>query len=147
MQLVGLLDVPVGRRRRQHDDRDPGEVRVSLDIGEDVAPVQPGQVEVEQHDVGAGSVGVARLAAEERDGLLAVADDMELVSDPGAPQGFDGQADVAGVVLHQEDLNVVGHSGTCSLMTSASGSVKRRTLPLTAPASSQIRPPRRLTIL
>src|SRR3954451_7463651 len=47
VQLIAAHDVLVGLRGGQYDDRDPAEVRVVLDLGEYLAAVAPGQVEVE----------------------------------------------------------------------------------------------------
>src|SRR5690606_19602363 len=93
-EVVGGGDVVLALRGRQDDDGDPLELVVGLEVGEDFAAVFPRHVEVEEDEVRARAVGELALAAEEAEGLLAVARDVEVVGDLRIPEGFDGQRDV-----------------------------------------------------
>ena len=57
MQVVALGDVLLGLGGGEHDDRDPAQLGVLLDLGEHLVARLPGQVEVEEDQVGAGGVG------------------------------------------------------------------------------------------
>ena len=108
--------------------------------------VLAGEVEVEQHEVGARRVGVLALAAQELERLDAVGDDVQRVVDLVVLERLADEDHVAGVVLDEQDLDdvqVLVHGVASSVaLSSRTGSVKRKVDP--APfwlGSSQISPP------
>src|SRR5262249_11666881 len=138
----------------QHHDRDAAQVLVLFDLGEYLAPVDPGQVEVEQHEVGARRVGVLALPPQVGQGLLAVAHDVERVADLVLLERLLGHEDVARVVLDQQlldrqgGLDRGGHAAISSATASAgtssgagTGNVNRKSVPSRCSRSIQTRPP------
>ena len=140
MLVVGVEDVVLRRRGRQHDDGDPPQVRVALHLGEHLAAVDAGQVEVEQHEVGPRRGSEVALLVEELERLDAVARDVQpRPRVRGLLERLLRQPDVGGVVLDEQDVDetAVGHAG----------SVKRNTVPPSSLGSTQIRPRWVATIL
>ena len=91
MEVVAAEDVLFGLRRGQHDDGDLPQLRVGLDDREQLAAVEAGQVEVEQDqirppDASANSPSWRR----NREGLLAVADRVEVCSSAGCARTLRG---------------------------------------------------------
>ena len=86
--LVGREDVLLAAGGGQDDDGDGLEVAVGLDLGEDLAAVDPGEVEVEQDQVGLAVGGDGRVAEppEVFQGPPAVVDDGQPVPD-ARPRG------------------------------------------------------------
>src|SRR5207245_718379 len=72
VQVIGLDNVGLGVRRRQHYDRDPSQVGISLDLGKHLAAVLAGQIEVEEDQVRAHRVDVFALPPQKGDRLDAV---------------------------------------------------------------------------
>src|SRR5689334_23288540 len=58
VQSVAVQHVFLGAGGGQHDDRDVLERAIGLDRREDLASVPSGEVEIEQHEIGARGVGV-----------------------------------------------------------------------------------------
>ena len=85
------------------------------------------------------------LAAQELERLDAVGDDVERVVDLVVLEGLADEDHVAGVVLHEQDLDDVQalvHGVISSVAMSGTGKVKRKVDPPPFwPASSQISPP------
>src|SRR3954447_18418459 len=142
---VGVRVVAVGegdvRRRRgggEHDHRDLAQARVGLDLGEHRAPVHPRQVEVEQHEPGQRA-----LAAQARQGGLAVGDALDLLVDRRLAQRLLDEDRVGLAVLHEQD--VAAHAVTSWTAGRrgrvAAGRVKEKPLPPSGPGCPQIRPP------
>ncbi len=74
VQFVAALDVAGVPGGGQDHHRDDPQVRVSLDLGQDVQAVQAGQVQVQEDQSGPARVGVFAVLAEEPQGLVAVGD-------------------------------------------------------------------------
>jgi hypothetical protein len=115
---------------------------VVLDLGQHLAAVLAGQVEVEQDEVRARRALVLALAAQELDRLHAVGDDAQRVVDLVVLEGLADEDDVPRIVLHEQDLDdveVLVHCLTSSVAMSGAGSVKRKVDPVPFRlASSQI---------
>jgi len=106
--LVGAQDVLLVRGGGEDHHRDPLELGVALHRGEHLAPVHARKVQVEQDEVGPLRGGVLALAPQEAHGLLAVADDVEVVGELRLLERSSGEHDVGRVVLDEEDLGQVG---------------------------------------
>src|SRR6266508_2191850 len=75
VQLVAAQDVLLGLRRGEHHDRDLAQRRVLLDLRQHLAAVDPGQVQIQQDQVGYGRVGVLTLVPQIRQSRDTVVDD------------------------------------------------------------------------
>src|SRR5215213_3046790 len=153
VQVVALDDVLLGPRRREHHDRDAPEVRVGLDLGQYLAAVLLGQVQVEQDQVRMRGLSVLPLAPQERQRLDTVRDHAQVVVDPGVVERLAGQVDVGGTVLHEQDLdrrNAGGTSGPGLIAhgeaSPGSGIVNQKVDPPPGVSSTQSVPPWRSTI-
>ena len=105
MQLVAAQDVLLGRRGGQHDDRDVAQVRVGLDLLQQLPAVVLRQVQVEQDQVGPRGVLEGAALVEEVQALLAVVGDVQVVLDLVVLEGFPGDQLVARVVLDEQDVD------------------------------------------
>jgi hypothetical protein len=103
--VVAAQDVLFGVGGGEHDDRDAPQVRVGLDLGQDLQPGAPGQVEDEQDEVGPGATALPPGAAQVVQGLDAVAGDVQPPVDVALMERLTGDDDVALVVLDEEDLH------------------------------------------
>jgi hypothetical protein len=95
------------------------EVVIGLQIGQDLEAGAARQVQVEQDQPRPGHAGVVAGAAQELDGLFAIADHVQGVVRPVVREGLLGEEDVPRVVFDQEDVDrvergSVGHRGSWS---------------------------------
>ncbi len=138
------MDVDFGGGAGKHDDGDAGELGVALEFGEYFAAVLLGQVEVEQDQVGSGSVSELALLVNVVECFFAVASDGEGVGDAGFDEGFAGQVDVAGAVFDEQNVNGAGDADQGSLcglgVATEAGSSMQNRLPPSGAASTQMRP-------
>ena len=84
--------------------------RIAPDPAQDLDPADLGQLQVQQDQVGHVqhvAAGELALAEEIVQGLGAVADDPDPVDQLGTLERVQGQLDVVGVVLDQQDLHGV----------------------------------------
>src|SRR5262249_10522401 len=117
--------------------------RVGTDVLENLEAVEPGQLEVEQHDLGevarvAPGVGAGREQEVER--LGAVTRHLDVVADLVLAEGAQGQLDVVGVVLDQQD-EAIAHG-----VSPDGSSVKVKVAPRPVAPSARMRPPWRWTM-
>src|SRR5580693_5851197 len=105
VQIVTAKDVSLRAGRRQDHDRDATQVGIRFNLCQHLSTVLLGQVQVEQHQVGPGSIGIRRLAVQvghRRYPVRHIANyDGVLVF----PQRFLGEQDVSLVILYQQDLD------------------------------------------
>ena len=83
----------------------PPEVGILFDLGEDLAAVHPGHMQVQQNEIGSGGVRVRTFAAQKGHRLDAVFQMRDAVPDPAIAQSIDGQIGVVGIIFDQKDLN------------------------------------------
>jgi hypothetical protein len=102
MELVGTDDVFVGAGGGQDDHGDAEEGGGGLNFAQDFAAVHFGEVQVQEHQVGAGGVIVRRTMEEEVEGFGAVVNNAQAVLDAGVFEDFLGEADIAGVIFDEE---------------------------------------------
>src|SRR5665213_1099213 len=142
MQVVAAQHVLLGLRGGEHDHRDAAQIGVALHFGQHLSAVQPGKVEIEQHEVRPRRLAVLRLTPQHGQGLGAVLRHRQVVADMSLAQRLARQPHVAGVVLHQQDLD----RPPVHVCVSIAGRVKRKVLPWPSADSTQMRPPWRSTI-
>src|SRR6185437_6604193 len=87
--LIGGEDVFLAPGGGQDDDGDGLEEAVVLDLGEDLGAVDPGEIEVEQDEVGLSVGGDGRVMEplEIIEGTLAIMDDGQAMLDIGLAKG------------------------------------------------------------
>ena len=105
VQLVAPVAIRVGLRGRQDHDGNPFQGRVALHFGQHLATVLLRQVEVQQDQIGPGSLGILPLAAQEGHRLHAVRGPVQPVVEAALSQGLGRQARVGRIVLHQENVH------------------------------------------
>src|SRR5690606_29317141 len=155
-QLVAAQDVLLGGGRGEHHHRDGAQLRIALDLLQDLAAVVLGQVEVQQDQVGAGLVGVLAPLVEEVERLQPVADHVQVVAYLVVLERLPRDELVAGVVLDEEHFDGLadgGHEGdpsegavAAANRASDDGESERSVKQIRVPSpscevSSQIRPP------
>jgi hypothetical protein len=89
------------------DDRDVLERVVGLDRCEDLASVPPGEVEIEQHEIGARGVGVGGLPVQEGQRRVSITDHVE-PSGQRLGEPFLDHDHVPGVVFDQQHTHAEG---------------------------------------
>jgi hypothetical protein len=97
VEPVALPNVPFGRRGREDDDRSALEIRVLLELLEDLGSCPARQVEIEEDEVGSRKVPVT----ESPNGLLAVPGEEDLVATPAFLEGELQQTSVCRIVLDE----------------------------------------------
>jgi hypothetical protein len=105
VQRIAAQDVLVRLRRGEHHHRNLPQVLVCLDLGQHLPAVAPGQVQVEQHQVGPHRVGVLALAAQVGQRLVPVGDHGQPVADLVLGEGLLRHEYVARIVLDEEHLD------------------------------------------
>ena len=105
VQLVTAPDVLLGRRRGQHHDRDPGQIRIGFDLCQDLAAVVLGQIQIEQDQIRPRRVSEGGSPVQEVQGLLAVAHDMQGMADPVVLEGLPCHQLIAGIVLDEQHVD------------------------------------------
>jgi len=85
-------------------ERNPFELRVTLDLAEELAAVRAGNIEIEEDHIGARGVGVFAFAPQERQRLDAAAHGARLQIEPRFLEPLQRQADVCGVFFNQQDV-------------------------------------------
>src|ERR1700730_1053159 len=113
-QAVALDEVTLLARGGHHDHGDHAGRRIRLDASEDLEPVDLGQLEVQEDHLRpivllAACVGAA--AEDVVQGLRPVPHDVDPVRQVVLAEGVEGQLDVVGIVLDEEDLDdLIGHA-------------------------------------
>src|SRR5258706_15023127 len=105
MKRVRFVDVLVSLRGRQDDDRDRFKASIFLDFTKNLPPVLPGQIEVQQNQIGPRRRSVFALAVEERHRLDAVVDDAEGVVNLALAQSLSRQESIAWKIFDQQDFH------------------------------------------
>jgi hypothetical protein len=105
VELVAAEDVLVGLGGGEHDDRDAPQLLVALDLLQHLAAVPPGEVEVEQDEVGQDDVLVLALLAEVGERLRAVGHHGEPVAEFVLLERLLRHQDVARIVLDEQHLD------------------------------------------
>src|SRR5580704_3596042 len=108
LKLIASHDVRFRIGRGQDDRGDQFQALIFLDVSQDLATVHFRQVQIQQDEIGAGSVNVDPLVPQESHGLHAVDDHVQLDGFVGFAKGFLRQPDIAGAVFDQE--NLYGHA-------------------------------------
>src|SRR5262249_43029452 len=126
VERVGLLHIVRVRRAGEDDDRDVFEPGVVFNFRQHRAAVGFGQVQVQQDEVRRSDPGVLPLPVQERQRLLPVHDDGDLlpVAEGLLAQGLLRQEGVGGVIFHKKD---VYHSPSTAL--AGDGEEERRPPP------------------
>ena len=121
-QFVTALNVLCGLRRAEDHDRDPAQSGVGFHFGQDGTSILAGQVQVQQHQVGTSGGGVFALAAQIGHGFGPIADRIDIGRPRALGQGVDGQVQIGGIVIHQQESRKCAchHAGSC-LLSKVSG--------------------------
>src|SRR6266511_1196581 len=106
VQAVGVEEVALRVRRAEDHDGDVLQPGILLHPGEHLAAAQLGEVEVEEDEIRVLRAGVAPLLSEELDRLEAVARHRDVARE--LADRVDDEIGVAGVVLHEEDVQAAG---------------------------------------
>jgi hypothetical protein len=101
VKIVAVHDVARGVRGREHDDGDPAQFLVVLDLGQHSPSVHARKVEIEEDQVRTRRLGVDPLTPKEVKGLDPVGRHVETTHGSDRPQGLLGQVHVGRVVLDQ----------------------------------------------
>ena len=105
VKVVGLPHVRVGVRAGEHDDGNPPQRLIGLDLLEQLPSVLARKIQVQQDEVDGRSVGVAVAPEQEFSRLLPVAHDVEMTVHEPVPQRLPHQTHVPGIVLDHQDLD------------------------------------------
>lgn len=95
----------LGLRGGQDHDGDAPERRIGLDLREDLAAILPREVQVEQDEIRPGGVGMRPRPQEEGQGGQPILDHVQAIPHLALLEGFHGEANIAGIVLDQQDLD------------------------------------------
>src|ERR1051325_3594767 len=104
VEMIGVENVFVGLGGGEDDNRNPPEVGIFFNLGEDFATVFPRKVQVEENEVGARGVGEFAFLAQVGEGFDAIGDPAHIMGNAGFANGFPGEAGIARIVLDEEDL-------------------------------------------
>ena len=85
------------------------ELGVGLDVGEKLAPVHLGKIEVEQDDVGTGRMFMRGLPAEKGQGAHPVSQHAQVVPDLAVLERLLREPHISRIVLHQQKLHRASH--------------------------------------
>jgi len=103
---LAALDVPLGAGGGEHDHGDPAQLGIVLELRQQLAAVHAREIQVQQDQVWPRRALVRRLAAQHRERLLAVPRDLQPVGGGAGLERLAHQPDIAGVVFHDEDVEV-----------------------------------------
>ena len=97
-------------------------------MGKDLAAVDPGQIQVEQDQIGTWTFGVRALVPQEPHRFDAVAGNVQFYGAVGIAEGLLRQTDVARAVLDQENLDgsAAGPDTARHVFLSISGNAARQ---------------------
>ena len=106
LELIACQDVVLRLGGGEDDRRDGLEVVVALDLGEDLAAIHPGQVEIEQDEIRARGIRLAVFLPQERHRLRPVGRHVKRDAAAQSPECLERQAHVAWAVLDQQHLQL-----------------------------------------
>jgi hypothetical protein len=113
MESVGVAHIMLVPRGGQDNDGDGFQMVIRLDLCEHRASVFPGQVQIEQNQIGTWHAGIRACVVQERHCFHAILHHMQGVMHLGLSKGFLGHQHVGRAVFHQQ--NVDGSTGLCSM--------------------------------
>jgi hypothetical protein len=113
--FIGIVDVflPVGGT--DDNNRYVRQTLVGLNGPEHLLPVDPGDVQIKQYEMRAGTlVGIAEIVPliQKVDCLLPVPDDIHISRNVVALKNIPGQTEVLEVVFNEENPDIVIHTGS-----------------------------------
>src|SRR6185369_10334375 len=156
MQLVAAQNVLLRRRRGEHDDRNVAQIRIGLDLLEQLSAVVLRQIQIEQDQVGPASIFERASSVEKVKALLAIVGDVQSVLDLVVFERFPCDQLITRVVFYQKHVDhsafptIRSHSDAPSRRAVRSGSgsaadsvgkVKRNRVPSVFEVSIQMAPP------
>ena len=104
LQLIAFHDVRFRLGRGQDDRRDRLQAVISLDVGQNLAAVHPGEIQVQQDQVRTRGIGVGAFVPQKGHGLHAVGSHVQADRPVGLAERFLRQPDVTGTVFDQENF-------------------------------------------
>ena len=111
VQVVRSEDVVFCRGRGEYDHRDASQRLVLFDLREHLPTILSRQIEVEENEIRTWCIMEPLGAAEKVDGLDPVGGDMQLDRRLSLGERLAGEADIAGVIFHQKDVEVPAARG------------------------------------
>ena len=76
-----------------------------FDLGQDLVSIFSGHVQIEQDEVGPGSVGIYSILVQEGQTFNAVGGGVKVDVRPGLFEGLPREVDVVGIVFDEKDLD------------------------------------------
>src|ERR1700730_8151353 len=124
----------------EDDNGNAAQLWVRLHRSQHRQAISFGQVQVQDHEVGTVDTGVVPPAAEKSERFGAIQYAMDLAAIGGCCQGFTGQRDVGGIIVHDENFGYCIHA-RAPPFSARRGIVNLNVDPDPASDSTQILPP------
>jgi len=103
--VIGTRQIAFLFAAADHNYRDSAKLGVGLHGGQDLIAVDPGQVQVQEHEVGTGGVGVLSLPPKKRQRFLSIGGGVDLIPDSGVPESRQHQVHICWIIVDHQDLD------------------------------------------